>query len=59
MSVESGDENVDESEEEAKADAKALISQIKQFTGLWEDDPDEVRTVVHDFYFIKYYQCGG
>lgn len=32
----------DDSDEEARADAKALISQIKNVTGLWEDDPEEV-----------------
>ena len=32
----------DEDDDEDKADAKALVNQIKNLTGLWDSDPEEV-----------------
>lgn len=39
--VEPGDSS--DEDVEAAADAKAFVNQIKNMTGLWDDDPDEVR----------------
>ena len=33
---------LEKDDDEDKADAKALIKQIKNITGLWDDDPEEV-----------------
>lgn len=40
--VEPGDDSSDD-DAEAAADAKAFVNQIKNLTGLWDNDPDEVR----------------
>lgn len=39
--VEPGDSSDEDAE--AAADAKAFVNQIKNITGLWDNDPDEVR----------------
>ncbi|CAN0387121.1 unnamed protein product [Pylaiella littoralis] len=39
--VEPGDSSDEEEDEEAAADARAFVNQIKNLTGLWDDDPDE------------------
>lgn len=39
--MEPGDSSDEDAE--AAADAKAFVNQIKNITGLWDDDPDEVR----------------
>lgn len=38
--MEPGDSSDEDAE--AAADAKAFVNQIKNITGLWDDDPDEV-----------------
>ena len=42
----------EKSDGEAKADARAFINQIKNVTGLWETDPDEVRVPYVAFGYI-------
>lgn len=37
----------EDSDEEARADAKAFIQSVKAFTGIGEDDPEEVSLCLH------------